>query len=157
MAEALLERESLDGADIDAIVRQVGAETRAPRPRRPEPARRTGRRSWTTRSGPVALDRPVLVGVLNATPDSFCDGGLHLDPARAAATACEMVAAGAAVLDLGGGVDATGRDARVGCGGATAAAAGAGRPSGASSPCPSRSTRPRRPSPPRRWTPAPTS
>ena len=44
----------------------------------------------------------MLVGVLNATPDSFSDGGLHLDPARAAATACEMVAAGAAVLDLGG-------------------------------------------------------
>ena len=44
----------------------------------------------------------MLVGVLNATPDSFSDGGLHLDPVRAAATACEMVAAGAAVLDLGG-------------------------------------------------------
>jgi dihydropteroate synthase len=44
----------------------------------------------------------VLVGVLNATPDSFSDGGAHLDPARAAAAACEMVAGGAAVLDLGG-------------------------------------------------------
>jgi dihydropteroate synthase len=48
------------------------------------------------------LDRPVLVGVLNATPDSFSDGGRHIDPARAAAAALEMVAAGAAALDLGG-------------------------------------------------------
>ena len=44
----------------------------------------------------------MLVGVLNATPDSFSDGGRHLDPARAAAAAQEMVAAGAAALDVGG-------------------------------------------------------
>ncbi|MEZ5458823.1 MAG: dihydropteroate synthase [Steroidobacteraceae bacterium] len=42
------------------------------------------------------------MGVLNATPDSFSDGGLHLrvDAARAAAE--EMVAAGAAIIDIGG-------------------------------------------------------
>jgi dihydropteroate synthase len=40
--------------------------------------------------------------VLNATPDSFSDGGRYLDPARAAAAAEAMVAAGAAILDLGG-------------------------------------------------------
>jgi dihydropteroate synthase len=54
-----------------------------------------------TRSGPLPLDRVVLVGILNATPDSFSDAGLHLDPARAAAAATEMVAAGARMLDLG--------------------------------------------------------
>jgi dihydropteroate synthase len=54
-----------------------------------------------TRAGSLVLDRPVLMGVLNATPDSFSDGGLHLDPGRAAAAADAMVAAGAAVLDLG--------------------------------------------------------
>jgi dihydropteroate synthase len=54
-----------------------------------------------TRSGPLALDRVVLVGVLNATPDSFSDGGVHLDPGRAAAAAAEMVAAGAGMLDVG--------------------------------------------------------
>lgn len=43
----------------------------------------------------------MLVGVLNATPDSFSDGGLHLDPGRAAAAAVAMVEAGAGVLDLG--------------------------------------------------------
>lgn len=42
------------------------------------------------------------MGVLNATPDSFSDGGRYLDPGRAAAAAEAMVAAGAAILDLGG-------------------------------------------------------
>src|SRR6185369_17727604 len=54
-----------------------------------------------TRSGDLSLERVALVGILNATPDSFSDGGLHLDPARAAAAAAEMVAAGAGALDLG--------------------------------------------------------
>jgi len=43
----------------------------------------------------------VVVGILNATPDSFSDGGRHLDPARAADAAAAMVADGAAMLDLG--------------------------------------------------------
>jgi len=41
------------------------------------------------------------MGVLNATPDSFSDGGLHADPSRAAAAAVRMVEAGAAILDIG--------------------------------------------------------
>jgi dihydropteroate synthase len=54
-----------------------------------------------TRSGFLPLDPAVLVGILNATPDSFSDGNRYLDPARAAAAAAEMVAAGAAMLDVG--------------------------------------------------------
>jgi dihydropteroate synthase len=54
-----------------------------------------------TRSGPLPLDRVAVVGILNATPDSFSDGGCHLDPAQAAAAAVEMVAGGAKMLDLG--------------------------------------------------------
>ena len=54
-----------------------------------------------TRAGLLALDRAVVVGVLNATPDSFSDRGVHQDPGRAAAAAAEMVAAGAGMLDLG--------------------------------------------------------
>jgi dihydropteroate synthase len=54
-----------------------------------------------TRSGPLPLDRVVLVGILNATPDSFSDGGVHLDPARAADAALAMAAAGAGMLDVG--------------------------------------------------------
>src|SRR5262245_30536956 len=42
------------------------------------------------------------MGVVNVTPDSFSDGGVHLDPDRAAAAAREMTAAGAAIVDVGG-------------------------------------------------------
>ena len=43
-----------------------------------------------------------LMGVVNVTPDSFSDGGLYLDPARAIAHGRELEAAGAAILDVGG-------------------------------------------------------
>ncbi|MES2201614.1 MAG: dihydropteroate synthase [candidate division FCPU426 bacterium] len=46
--------------------------------------------------------RPLIMGVLNATPDSFFDGGLYLDPMRALAHAHIMLAEGADLLDLGG-------------------------------------------------------
>lgn len=50
-----------------------------------------------------AAPAPVqLMGVVNATPDSFSDGGLHLDPARALEHGLELEAAGAALLDVGG-------------------------------------------------------
>ena len=42
------------------------------------------------------------MGVLNVTPDSFSDGGVHLDPDIAAAAARRMVADGAAIVDVGG-------------------------------------------------------
>jgi len=42
------------------------------------------------------------MGVLNVTPDSFSDGGVHLDPAAAVASGRQMLADGAAILDLGG-------------------------------------------------------
>ena len=43
------------------------------------------------------------MGILNVTPDSFSDGGLHFgDPGQAAASARLMVDAGAAIVDLGG-------------------------------------------------------
>jgi dihydropteroate synthase len=42
------------------------------------------------------------MGVLNVTPDSFSDGGVHLDPDVAAAAARRMVAEGAAIVDVGG-------------------------------------------------------
>ncbi len=45
---------------------------------------------------------PLVMGVVNATPDSFSDGGRALDPRDAAAIAERMVADGAAVLDVGG-------------------------------------------------------
>ena len=46
--------------------------------------------------------RPSVMGVLNVTPDSFSDGGVHLDPDAAAKAARRLVEEGAAVVDLGG-------------------------------------------------------
>jgi dihydropteroate synthase len=48
------------------------------------------------------LPRPSVVGIVNVTPDSFSDGGLHFEPEAAAAAAREMVADGAALVDVGG-------------------------------------------------------
>ena len=50
----------------------------------------------------LSLDRPIVMGVLNVTPDSFSDGGLWLDAERAVAHGLEMVDQGAAIVDVGG-------------------------------------------------------
>jgi len=47
-------------------------------------------------------DRCLLMGILNVTPDSFADSGLHLDPDDAVASALQMEADGADVIDIGG-------------------------------------------------------
>ena len=47
-------------------------------------------------------DRTLVMGIVNVTPDSFSDGGLWLDPNRAADHALELEAAGADLLDIGG-------------------------------------------------------
>jgi dihydropteroate synthase len=46
--------------------------------------------------------RPSVMGVVNVTPDSFSDGGVHLDPEVAATVARRMVDEGAAIVDVGG-------------------------------------------------------
>jgi dihydropteroate synthase len=46
--------------------------------------------------------RPSVMGVVNVTPDSFSDGGVNLDPERAAASARRMLEEGAAIVDVGG-------------------------------------------------------
>lgn len=48
------------------------------------------------------LDRPRIMGVINATPDSFSDGGRYRDPEAARAHARTLVAEGADLLDVGG-------------------------------------------------------
>jgi dihydropteroate synthase len=45
--------------------------------------------------------RPLVMGVLNVTPDSFSDGGQFFDPARAIAHAKQMVGEGADIIDIG--------------------------------------------------------
>ncbi len=68
---------------------------------------------WITASGSLDLDRPVIVGILNATPDSFSDGGRLPTVAAALARAEEMIAAGATMLDVGGESTRPGRPAPV--------------------------------------------
>jgi dihydropteroate synthase len=55
-------------------------------------------RAGTLRAGPG----PVVVGILNVTPDSFSDGGVFLDPEAAADHATAMLDEGAGILDVGG-------------------------------------------------------
>ncbi|MBE7459297.1 MAG: dihydropteroate synthase [Zoogloeaceae bacterium] len=50
----------------------------------------------------LSLERPLVMGIVNVTPDSFSDGGRHCDTARAAAHARQLVEAGADILDIGG-------------------------------------------------------
>jgi len=49
----------------------------------------------------LAHGRPLVMGILNVTPDSFSDGGKFLDPKRAIAHAEEMIAQGADIIDIG--------------------------------------------------------
>ena len=60
------------------------------------------RRCWKIREGEIALDRPVVMGIVNVTPDSFSDGGRHQTTERAVAHAERLAADGAAILDVGG-------------------------------------------------------
>ncbi|MFF0294156.1 dihydropteroate synthase [Kitasatospora sp. NPDC004615] len=60
-----------------------------------------GRMSENLPGLPV-LDRCAVMGVVNVTPDSFSDGGMWLDPAKAIAHGLELVAQGADLVDVGG-------------------------------------------------------
>lgn len=51
---------------------------------------------------PLRLDDPVVMGVLNVTPDSFSDGGRHAGVEAALEHARAMVASGAGIIDVGG-------------------------------------------------------
>jgi dihydropteroate synthase len=57
------------------------------------------RHLWTAL---LAAPRPLIMGVLNVTPDSFADGGCFFEHAAALAQARALVAAGADILDIGG-------------------------------------------------------
>jgi dihydropteroate synthase len=54
-----------------------------------------------TLSGLLALGRPLVMGILNVTPDSFSDGGKFLDPGTAIGHAIAMAEQGADILDIG--------------------------------------------------------
>lgn len=46
--------------------------------------------------------QPLIMGILNVTPDSFSDGGRYIDPAQGLTRALEMVSEGADIVDVGG-------------------------------------------------------
>jgi dihydropteroate synthase len=50
----------------------------------------------------LRLDRPLIMGILNVTPDSFSDGGMFFDAGRALDRARELMEEGADILDIGG-------------------------------------------------------
>ena len=50
----------------------------------------------------VRLDQPQVMGIVNATPDSFSDGGLFADANAAAEAGADMASQGAAIIDVGG-------------------------------------------------------
>ena len=50
----------------------------------------------------LSLDRPLVMGIINATPDSFSGDGVAFDVARAVDQAQQFIADGADVLDIGG-------------------------------------------------------
>lgn len=57
---------------------------------------------WPTARGTIRLDQPVILGILNTTPDSFSDGGRFLTADAAVAQADKLVAEGAGIIDIGG-------------------------------------------------------
>jgi dihydropteroate synthase len=50
----------------------------------------------------LAFTKPLIMGVLNVTPDSFSDGGKYLNPAHAITQARRMISEGADLIDIGG-------------------------------------------------------
>lgn len=66
------------------------------------PAEGGDRPVWRIRGRTIHLGRPVVVGILNVTPDSFSDGGVYLDPSLAAERAHALAADGADLIDIGG-------------------------------------------------------
>jgi dihydropteroate synthase len=57
---------------------------------------------WRCRQRTIDLSRPVVMGILNVTPDSFSDGGRYAETDAALERARQMVAEGAAIIDVGG-------------------------------------------------------
>lgn len=63
----------------------------------------TPKREWKlSRRALVISERTLVMGILNATPDSFSDGGQFLAIEKALRRACEMIEEGADILDIGG-------------------------------------------------------
>jgi dihydropteroate synthase len=68
---------------------------------------------WQTARGSVSLDGPILVGILNVTPDSFSDGGRFAAVDAALRQGDSLLGEGATILDVGGESTRPGRSESV--------------------------------------------
>jgi dihydropteroate synthase len=68
---------------------------------------------WLTSRGPISLDAPILIGILNVTPDSFSDGGRYSGLDAALSQAEALLAEGAGIVDVGGESTRPGRETDV--------------------------------------------
>jgi dihydropteroate synthase len=59
-------------------------------------------KKWLCGRFEFTLERPILMGIVNVTPDSFSDGGEHATAQQAIAHAHRLVSEGAQILDIGG-------------------------------------------------------
>jgi len=68
-------------------------------------------KSWSIRDQILDFNKePIIMGILNVTPDSFSDGGLFIAPDRAVERALQMKAEGARIIDIGGESSRPGSD-----------------------------------------------
>jgi len=58
--------------------------------------------TWQCGTRVVSLETPILVGILNVTPDSFSDGGTYADVEQAKEHALQLISDGAMMIDVGG-------------------------------------------------------
>jgi dihydropteroate synthase len=101
-ARAAIERQQalpLAGSLAFALVEIIDRDVDGPVTRRIEPAFafRDVLAAYTKSGSPT-----LVMGIVNATPDSFSDGGEFLDPAAAIAHGQAMIGAGAKIIDIGG-------------------------------------------------------
>ncbi|MEK7702397.1 MAG: dihydropteroate synthase [Nitrospirota bacterium] len=59
-------------------------------------------RFWTCGASRLSLKHPIIMGILNVTPDSFSDGGLFMSTTQAVKRAVQMEQEGADIIDIGG-------------------------------------------------------
>jgi dihydropteroate synthase len=76
-----------------------------------EPARLTPAPRWRLADRELELERPLIVGVVNATPDSFSDSGSDRSPRAARRRVAEQLDAGADVIEVGGESNVSNRPA----------------------------------------------
>src|SRR5262245_2385698 len=57
---------------------------------------------WSIRGGTLSLERPLVIGVLNVTPDSFSDGGRFEEPEAAVEAGVRLLDEGADIIHVGG-------------------------------------------------------